>query len=143
MPYMESGEAVVDNDRQQVDWLLTRFMGDVRGVAHAIAVSADGLKMAFSATLDDEHSDQLAAIVSGLVSLSSGAARAMEAGGVEYLTIKMTDGTLVVMPVAGGTSLAALAGCDSDPAAVGHELALMASQIGRAITPAPREPVGR
>jgi Roadblock/LC7 domain len=48
------------------------------GVAHAMVVSADGLSIAVSERLDRAMTDQLAAIASGVASLSQGAARHFE-----------------------------------------------------------------
>ena len=63
---------------QDLGWLLANFADRVPGVAHAIAVSADGLLLAASRDLPRDRADQLAAISSGLVSLTQGAARCFE-----------------------------------------------------------------
>ena len=63
---------------QDLGWLLANFADRVPGVAHAIAVSADGLLLAYSRDLPRDRADQLAAIASGLVSLTQGAARCFE-----------------------------------------------------------------
>ena len=47
-----------------LDWLLSRFADDA-GVAHAIAVSADGLLLATSSNLPTERAEQLAAVAAG------------------------------------------------------------------------------
>ena len=60
---------------QQLDWFVSNFVRDVPGVSHAILVSADGLLMASSSHLPPDRADQMAAVTSGLASLSSGAAR--------------------------------------------------------------------
>jgi uncharacterized protein len=60
---------------QDLGWLLANFADRVPGVAHAIAVSADGLLLASSRDLPRDRADQLSAISSGLVSLTQGAAR--------------------------------------------------------------------
>ena len=67
---------------QDLGWLLANFADRVPGVAHAIAVSADGLLLASSRDLPRDRADQLAAIASGLVSLTQGAARCFEGGAV-------------------------------------------------------------
>lgn len=63
---------------QDLGWLLANFADRVPGVAHAVAVSADGLLLAASRDLPRDRADQLAAIASGLVSLTQGAARCFE-----------------------------------------------------------------
>ena len=58
-----------------LDWLVTDFVDRVRDVAHAVVVSADGLPLAYNARFPRDHADQLAAVTSGLASLTQGAAR--------------------------------------------------------------------
>lgn len=55
-----------------LDWLVSNFASDVPGVSHAVLVSADGLLMAASAHLPIDRAEQLAAVTSGLASLSAG-----------------------------------------------------------------------
>ena len=50
---------------QDLGWLLANFADRVPGVAHAVAVSADGLLLASSRDLPRDRADQLAAIASG------------------------------------------------------------------------------
>ena len=63
---------------QDLGWLLANFADRVPGVAHAVAVSADGLLLASSRDLPRDRADQLSAIASGLVSLTQGASRCFE-----------------------------------------------------------------
>ena len=60
---------------RQLDWLVSDFVRRVAGVTHALVVSGDGLKLAVSERVDETTADQLAAVASGLVSLTRGAAR--------------------------------------------------------------------
>ena len=57
-------------------WLLNSFVHETTGVDHALAVSADGIKLAASNGLTGAIVDQFAAIASGLSSLTHGAAAA-------------------------------------------------------------------
>lgn len=59
----------------QFGWLVNDFAERVTGVAHAVVVSADGLLLTASSRLPVDRADQLAAVASGLISLTSGAAR--------------------------------------------------------------------
>ena len=70
-------------------WLLGNFVKSVPGVQHTLVVSADGLLMAMSDDLDRTQGDQLAAIVSGLSSLTRGAARQLDAGEVRQSIVEM------------------------------------------------------
>ena len=47
---------------QDLGWLLANFADRVPGVAHAVAVSADGLLLAASRDLPRDRADQLSAI---------------------------------------------------------------------------------
>ena len=67
---------------QDLNWLITNFVERVASVAHAIVVSADGLPMAYSNGFPPDRVDQLAAVTSGLTSLTQGAARVFEGGPV-------------------------------------------------------------
>jgi predicted regulator of Ras-like GTPase activity (Roadblock/LC7/MglB family) len=122
-------------NRTQLDGVLNQLAERIPGVAHAIAVSGDGLRLGATSSLGDERADQLAAIASGIVSLGVGAAKVLEAGGVVYHMLVMAEGVLVVQAVADGTSLAALARPDADTSMVAYELATLATRIGGAITP--------
>src|SRR5690606_40414192 len=68
--------------RESLDWLVSKFAREVPGVSHAILVSADGLLMAASEHMPTERADQLAAVASGLASLSTGAAQLVDGGHV-------------------------------------------------------------
>jgi hypothetical protein len=60
---------------QDLSWLITNFVERVPDVAHAVVVSSDGLPLAFSAGFPQERADQLAAVTSGLTSLTQGLRR--------------------------------------------------------------------
>ena len=68
--------------RDSLDWLVSKFAAEVSGVSHAVLVSADGLLMAASEHMPVERADQLAAVASGLASLSTGAAQLLDGGHV-------------------------------------------------------------
>jgi predicted regulator of Ras-like GTPase activity (Roadblock/LC7/MglB family) len=121
-----------------LDWLVTSFVERVPGVAHAIVVSADGLALAVSAGFPQERADQLAAVTSGLTSLTQGAARLFEAGLVVQTVVEMQAGVLVVMAIGDGSSLAVLAGSACDLGLVAYEMTLLAERAGRVLTPAAR-----
>lgn len=123
-----------------LDWLVDSLTQRSPTIAHAILVSADGMTMARSAGFPPDRSDQLAAITSGLTSLTQGAARCFAAGQVHQMVVEMDHGYLVVMSVGEGSSLAALASPDCDLGQVGYEMQLLISQVATALTPATRGP---
>src|ERR687898_2822407 len=89
-------------------WLVTNFAERVPGVAHAIVVSADGLLLTASSRLPRDRADQLAAVASGLISLTQGAARCFEAGEVVQTVVEMERGIVLIMSISGGSCLATL-----------------------------------
>ncbi len=99
---------------QDLNWLVTNFVERVPSVAHAIVVSSDGLPIAFSQGFPTDRVDQLAAVTSGLTSLTQGAARVFEGGAVSQTVVEMQRGLLIVMAISDGSSLAVLAAADCD-----------------------------
>jgi uncharacterized protein len=120
---------------QDLGWLLANFADRVPGVAHAIAVSADGLLLAASRDLPRDRADQLAAIASGLVSLTQGAARCFEAGGVNQTVVEMDRGYLFLMSISDGSCLSVLAAPNCDIGLVAYEMTLLVERVGQQVTP--------
>jgi predicted regulator of Ras-like GTPase activity (Roadblock/LC7/MglB family) len=127
---------------QDMGWLLSNFADSVAGIAHVVAVSADGLLLASSRDLPADRADQLAAITSGVVSLTDGASRMFNAGAVQQTIIEMDSGYLFLMSISDGSSMAVLAARSCDVGQVGYEMALLVERVGAALVPAPRESVG-
>jgi uncharacterized protein len=128
----------VTSSAQDLNWLITNFVERVPAVAHGIVVSADGLPLAFSDGFPPDRADQLAAVASGLTSLTQGAARVFEAGSVIQTVVEMEGGLLLVMAISNGSSLAVLAAADCDMGLVAYEMTLLVERVGRALTPGPR-----
>lgn len=121
-----------------LDWLVDSLTQRTPDIAHAILVSADGMPMASSSGFPPDRADQLAAITSGLTSLTQGAARCFAAGGVQQMVVEMDGGYLVVMSVGAGSSLAALASPTCDLGQVGYQMQLLIAQVAAALTPGTR-----
>jgi len=124
--------------QNQFGWLVNDFAERVPGVAHAVVVSADGLLLTASNRLPLDRADQLAAVASGLVSLTQGAARCFEAGNVVQTVIEMERGFLFLMSISDGSCLAVLAATSCDVGLVGYEMALLVERTGDVLTPAVR-----
>jgi uncharacterized protein len=116
-------------------WLITDFVRRVPGAAHAVVVSADGLLLARSQGLPKDRADQLAAVASGLVSLTFGAARCFEAGAVNQTVVEMERGYLFLMAISDGSSLAVLAAPNSDIGTVAYEMTMLVDRVGQQMTP--------
>ncbi|MCO8275738.1 roadblock/LC7 domain-containing protein [Actinoplanes sp. TRM 88003] len=126
---------------QDMGWLLNNFANSVAGIAHVVAVSADGLLLAASRDLPADRADQLAAITSGVVSLTDGASRMFSAGAVNQTIIEMDSGYLFLMSISDGSSMAVLAARSCDVGQVGYEMALLVERVGASLSPAAREAV--
>jgi hypothetical protein len=116
-------------------WLLDTFARTVPGVRYALVVSADGLLMAMSGGLDRTTGDQLAAIVSGISSLTRGAARHLGTGDVRQAVVEMDGAHLFAMAVGEGSVLAVLADPECDVGVVGFEMATLVQRCEQALTP--------
>jgi predicted regulator of Ras-like GTPase activity (Roadblock/LC7/MglB family) len=125
-----------------LDWLLASFARQVPDVAHAVAVSDDGLRLAASADLPVDMADQLSAVISGLASLCSGTARLMSAGSVRQTIVDMDGGVMLVMAVGDRALIGVLAVPGCDLGQVGYETAMLVRRVADALEPAPREPGG-
>jgi hypothetical protein len=116
-------------------WLLDTFVRSVPGVRHSLVVSADGLLMALSGGLDRTTGDQLSAIVSGISSLTRGAARHLGTGDVRQAVVEMDGAYLFAMAIGEGSILAVLAEPDCDVGVVGYEMALLVQRAEQVLTP--------
>ena len=130
--------AQLSREAQNLNWLVQNFVKKVPGVIHTIVVSADGLLMALSDDLDRATADQLAAVASGLSSLTQGAARYFGGGSVNQTVVEMEKGFLFVMSISDGSVLAVLATLQCDIGLVGYEMALLVARAGDVLAPAIR-----
>ena len=121
-----------------LDWLLTEFVRATPGVLASIVVSADGMPVATSPGVGDALGDQLSAATCGLVSLARGTAQLLGGGRMSQTIVEMAEGYLFVTTIGEGTALATHAERACDMGLVGYEMALLASRVGHALTPAVR-----
>ena len=119
--------------RDSLDWLVSKFAREVSGATHAVLVSADGLLMASSEHIPVERADQLAAVASGLASLSTGAAQLFDGGYVMQSVVEMENGYLLLMRVGDGSNLATLAARNCDIGQIGYEMAILVERVGAVV----------
>lgn len=122
----------------QFGWLISSFAERVPGVAHAVVVSSDGLLLTSSQALPRDRADQLAAVTSGLSSLTQGASSCFDGGEVIQTAVEMQHGSMLLMSISDGSCLAVLAAPDCDLGLVGYEMALLVDRAGQMLTPALR-----
>jgi predicted regulator of Ras-like GTPase activity (Roadblock/LC7/MglB family) len=123
---------------RELDWLVNNFVDRIVGVSHALVVSGDGLKLARSERVDEERADQLAAVASGLASLTRGAARFFDAEPVNQTIVEMRGGYLFVTSVGDGSVLAVFARTDCDIGMIGYEMTLLVARVGQLLGSPPR-----
>jgi len=133
MTHYDGTAAPEPADERDLDWLVSRFVSEVSDAAHAILVSSDGLLMAASDSIPGERGEQLAAVSSGLASLSVGASRLFEGGAVLQTIVEMEQGYLMLMSVGDGSNLAVLTQESADIGQVGYEMALLVDRVGRTV----------
>jgi predicted regulator of Ras-like GTPase activity (Roadblock/LC7/MglB family) len=133
MTHYDGTAAPEPADERDLDWLVSRFVSEVSDAAHAILVSSDGLLMAASDSIPGERGEQLAAVSSGLASLSVGASRLFEGGAVLQTIVEMEQGYLMLMSVGDGSNLAVLTHDSADIGQVGYEMALLVERVGRTV----------
>src|SRR4051794_41961209 len=89
---------------RDLDWLLENLLEHTPGTRHSLVLSKDGLKLCRTAGLTIDQADQLAAIASGIQSLSHGASIAFGdgSGGVRQWMTGFPCGTLLITEACGG-----------------------------------------
>ena len=137
---LQAEMTAVETESRELDWVVNRFVDSVPGAAHAVLVSADGLLMAASEHMPIERADQLAAVASGLASLSTGAAQLFDGGYVMQSVVEMENGYLLLMRVGDGSNLATLASRNCDIGQIGYEMAILVERVGAMVQSARRAP---
>lgn len=129
MSSQDPGRQAMFND------VLNQLVGQVPTIAHAVAMSSDGLVLARTAHLSADRAETLCAAVSGAVSLARSTAQFLEAGAHLYSMQVMELGILVIQPCPDGSALAALAPNLDDAGQLAYHLADFAQRIGQQIAP--------
>ncbi|MFJ2175143.1 roadblock/LC7 domain-containing protein [Streptomyces sp. NPDC087851] len=150
----DTGTYGLSNEARNLHWLLSNLVEEVPGV-HAVAVvSSDGLlllssdpdRTAEAAAAPTERGEgprgssaDLATIVSGIGSLTLGAAKLMDGGGVKQTMIAMEEGSVFVMAISDGSLLGVHATPDCDMSVVAYHMALFVGRAGHKLTPELRD----
>lgn len=126
----------VSAEAANLNWLLQNFVEKIPGVIDAAVVSSDGLLMAMSPGIGRAGGDQLAAVASGLTSMTQGAARCFGGGSVNQILVELDEGYMIFMSISDGSSFAVLSAKSCDTGLVAYEMTLLARRVGAVITPA-------
>ncbi|MGH9212827.1 MAG: roadblock/LC7 domain-containing protein [Acidimicrobiales bacterium] len=123
-------------DDRDLNWLLNSFIERISGSTSAIVTTTDGLVLAVSEQIARDSADQLAAVTSGLTSLTMGAAKCFEAGPVNQVIVEMAKGYLFISSISDSSALAVMCEPDCDIGQIGYEMSLLVDRIGQVLTPA-------
>ncbi|MFB7514000.1 roadblock/LC7 domain-containing protein [Streptomyces sp. NPDC056144] len=147
-----TGTFGLSTEARNLQWLLGNLVEEVPGVRSVAVVSSDGL-MLLSSDPDEQQaaataaaepprpegprgsSADLATIVSGIGSLTVGAARLMDGGGVKQTMVAMEEGSVFVMSISDGSLLGVHATPDCDMSVVAYHMALFVGRAGHVLTP--------
>jgi len=140
----------LSREARNLHFLLTNLVEEVPGVQSVAVVSSDGLLLLSSdADRNAEarearegkpagprgSSADLATIVSGIGSLTLGAAKLMDFGSTKHTMIAMDDGSLFVMSISDGSLLGVHGSADCDMSVVAYHMALFVGRAGHVLTP--------
>ncbi|MEU6364276.1 roadblock/LC7 domain-containing protein [Streptomyces sp. NPDC046931] len=140
----------LSSEARNLHWLLTNLVEEVPGLLSVAVVSSDGLLLLSSdpgrnaqarAGRGDRpggprgSSADLATVVSGIGSLTIGAAKLMDAGGVRHTMVAMDEGSLFIMSISDGSLLGVHGSADCDMSVVAYHMALFVGRAGHVLTP--------
>ena len=138
----------LSSEARNLHWLLTNLVEEVPGIQSVAVVSSDGLLLLSSDAGHTEQSRQarpakgprgssadLATIVSGIGSLTVGAAKLLDHGRVRHTMVAMDEGSLFVMSISDGSLLGVHGSAECDMSVVAYHMALFVGRAGHVLTP--------
>lgn len=132
---MTASQINLSREARTFNWLLDSFTSGTAGVREAVAVSSDGLLMAMSAIRDRANAERLAAVVSGMTSLSGGVAGWYALGELNRVVVDMAEGYLLIAAISSGSVLGVIADRSANLGTVAYEMTLFSGRAGAALTP--------
>ncbi|MFF8954190.1 roadblock/LC7 domain-containing protein [Streptomyces sp. NPDC014894] len=143
-----TGTFGLSSEARNLHWLLSNLVEEVPGLRSVAVVSSDGLLLLSSdpaqntARPDTARQDgprgssaDLATIVSGIGSLTIGAARLMDGGGVKQTMVAMEGASVFIMSISDGSLLGVQAEADCDMSVVAYHMGLFVGRAGHVLTP--------
>ncbi|PZH06426.1 hypothetical protein C1I97_18295 [Streptomyces sp. NTH33] len=140
----------LSSEARNLHWLLTNLVEEVPGIQSVAVVSSDGLLLLSSDPGRNDEARQtggaprtgprgsaadLATIVSGIGSLTVGAAKLMDSGAVKHTMVAMDEGSLFVMSISDGSLLGVHGSAECDMSVVAYHMALFVGRAGHVLTP--------
>ncbi|MGW6455671.1 roadblock/LC7 domain-containing protein [Streptomyces sp. NPDC055078] len=143
-----TGTFGLSTEARNLHWLLSNLVEEVPGLRSVAVVSSDGLLLLSSdpdqnvpatggprADGPKGSSADLATIVSGIGSLTIGAARLMDGGGVRQTMVAMEEACVFIMSISDGSLLGVHAEADCDMSVVAYHMGLFVGRAGHVLTP--------
>ncbi|WP_326553520.1 roadblock/LC7 domain-containing protein [Micromonospora sp. NBC_01813] len=126
-----------------VSRLLDDLVERVPQAQQAVALSPDGILLAWSKGVDHDLGEQLSGVVAGLRALAVAVGQHANTGRVRQIVVQMGTAFLFIAATPGGAIIAALFDAESDIDSVAYEVALFAGRADRHLPafPAPEESV--
>jgi predicted regulator of Ras-like GTPase activity (Roadblock/LC7/MglB family) len=137
----------LSTEARNLHWLLSNLVEEVPGVHSVTVVSSDGLMLLSSdpghlVTRTEGRQDgprgssaDLATVVSGIGSLTIGAAGLMDGGAVKQTMVAMEGGSVFIMSISDGSLLGVHATPDCDMSVIAYHMALFVGRAGHVLTP--------
>lgn len=123
------------SQRNDLGWILERFVAEVPGVHHVHAVSADGFHLLGAGELGPSDAQRFAAITSGLASLTDSAAETFGQSPVIRQMVETAQGWLMVSRINQLATLTVVTDHSVDLGLVGYEMTLLADRAGAMLSP--------
>ena len=152
----------LSREARNLHFLLTNLVEEVPGIQSVAVVSSDGLLLLSTdpvlphvrtsprgqtpgLPVREPRADKpsgprgsaadLATIVSGIGSLTVGAAKLMGSGPVKHTMVAMDEGSLFVMSISDGSLLGVHGSAECDMSVVAYHMALFVGRAGHVLTP--------
>ncbi|GAA4263933.1 roadblock/LC7 domain-containing protein [Dactylosporangium darangshiense] len=142
---VEKGTIVGQEPSTAVDltWLVQDLVDRVAYLRHAVVLSADGLAIAASKTIQRDDAERLSAVASGLQSLARGVGTHFEIGDLRQTVLEFEDGYVFVIGAGHGTCLAVISGPDTDLGLVAYEMGMLVKRVAEHLATRPRHYSGQ
>jgi len=120
---------------QDLDRLIADFTRRVPEVVRALVVSSDGVPLAASERMPPGQLEQLSVITSGLIGLAGAVDQVFDGDGFIQGLVAMERGTLVIMAIDDGSSLAVLTTAAADLDQVAYDMTILVEEAGSLFSP--------
>jgi len=122
----------------ELNWLLNSLVERVPDIRKAVVLSADGLLVGSSSSMERADAEHLAAVAASFSSLARGAGRQFGGGAVRQTIVEMDEAFLFVTAAGAGACLAVLTRAQADVGLIAYEMALLVTRVGPHLTAPPR-----